>query len=190
MEGTGRVVNSSPCTSVDWNNQQRMAQMAAVQGAYSASKIDDAPFEAALDSFATAQGFVPGKDKNRGISVAHEYQHPAGILVTAGVSDKSGITSVANSALSGLGGMLGGNTAVSGRLNKLMGSLQQGPKADGDPVEGFGFPATWKQVGPGEGTLTVLKDNRVLSVNVRASIPPNDQYAWARAFALAGLTGI
>ncbi|MGZ4764089.1 MAG: AIM24 family protein [Ilumatobacteraceae bacterium] len=191
MESTGRVSSTSPCTTMDWNQQRQMAQIGAVQTAFSASKIDDAPFEAALDAFANSNGFTPGADKNRGIVVAHQYTHPAGIAVSCAVSDKSGIAAIANSALGGLGGALSKNTAVSGRLNKLMGSLSQAPTADGDPVEGFGFPATWKVTAQGKGVLTVIKNNRSFAVTIEcAQMSPQDQYAWARAFAMAGLPAI
>jgi uncharacterized protein (AIM24 family) len=191
MERTGYISNSSQCTTTDWNQQQRMMQMSAMRATFNESKIDDSKFEAALDAFATAQGFVPGKDKNRGITVAHEYAHPSGLKVSCSASDRAGAAALANTALSNITGVLGNNSAVGGRLNKLVGSLASGPKAAGDPVDGLGGPATWKSTSPTTGVLTVQKEGRFLTIAVdAAALSPADQLGWARAFAAAGLPAI
>ncbi len=187
MESTGRITNTSWCTSVDWNYQRGAPQMAAINPspmqAVMANRFDDGPFEAALDSLAVQQGFVPGKDRNRGVSHGHEYVHPSGLKINCTVVDAS----VAAAAIGNVAGLFGNNAAVTNRLNKMVGGLAGGGASDGQPVEGFGFPALWKQTSATTSSLAITKNGRVLTVVIDAQIEASDQFGWIRAFALAAL---
>jgi uncharacterized protein (AIM24 family) len=62
--------------------------------------------------------------------------------------------------------------------------------AGGQAVDGFGFPATWKQTGPGTSVLSITKDGRVFNLAIESQMAPNDQYGWLGAFAVAGLPAV
>ncbi len=184
MESTGRISNTSQCTTVDWNYQRPSQQIASVQSAM-ANAFNDAPFEAALDAFATAQGFTIGADKNRGVSHAHEYSHPAGINISCSVVDASAATAVLGN-IAGVLGSQGG--ALANRLTAKLGQMGGGASAnDGQPIDGLGSPAHWKQTSATSSVLTVNKNNRVLNVTISANMAANDQLGWLQAFAAAGL---
>jgi uncharacterized protein (AIM24 family) len=183
FESSGRIVNTSNATTMDWNDQRAQMQYSSMQAAMKAS-FDDKPFEAAMDAFATSQGFVAGKDKNRGVSKSHEYSHPAGISVVATVVD----TSVATAALSNIAGVLGSRSSMlTGKLNNMVGNMAAKGSSGGTPVEGLGFDASWKQTDANTSSLSVTKSGRLLTVTISAQMPANDQLAWLRAFAAAGL---
>lgn len=187
MESTGRIVNTSQCTSVDWNNRQPMQQATAFQ-AIAASSFNDVPFEAALDAFATSQGFTIGADRNRGVSHTHEYTHPAGINISCSVVDASAATAV----LANIAGVLGSRgSALTAKLNKAIGSMGGAASAnDGQRIDGLGTEAHWKQTSPTSSALTVNKAGRLLTVKIDANMPASDQLGWLRAFAAAGLPAI
>lgn len=183
MERTGRIVNTSNCTTMDWNNQRASMQIGSMRTAL-ASSFDDGPFEAALDAFATAQGFAVGKDKNRGISRAHEYSHPAGILVKCTVVD----TSVATAALGNIAGVLGSRSSMlTGRLNNLVGSMATRGASGGEDVDGLGFPASWKRKDDNTSTLVITKNARTFTAEIQAAMPAPDQLGWLKAWAAAAL---
>jgi uncharacterized protein (AIM24 family) len=183
MENTGRIVNTSSCTTMDWNNRRASMQVDSMRTAMAGS-FDDAPFEAALDAFATAQGFAAGKDKNRGISKAHQYSHPAGIQVTCTVVD----TSVATAALGNIAGVLGSRSSLlSGKLNSMVGSLAARGTSGGDQVDGLGFPANWKRKDDTTSVLVITKNGRTFTVEIQGQMPAQDQLGWLKAFAAAGL---
>ncbi|MEO5724227.1 MAG: hypothetical protein ABIQ39_06020, partial [Ilumatobacteraceae bacterium] len=133
MERTGRIVRTSDCTSVDWNNQRGAMQVSSLQSAMAAS-YDDRPLEAALDAFAATQGFAAGRDKNRGVSKSHEYNHPSGIDVTCTVVD----TAAATAALSNIAGVLGSRgSMLTGKLNSVIGNMASRGAGGGEPVDGL-----------------------------------------------------
>lgn len=181
-EDTGRIVNSSAATTVDWNDRQSLQQVAAVRTAV-ANRFDDGPFETALDAFAEAQGFAVGKDKNRGISRSHEYRHPGGIDIVCTVID----TSTAAAALSTLSGVLGSRSSMlTNKLNSAVAGFGR-KGGDGEQVDGLGAPATWRRKDDSTSVLSVVKGARSLNVTITASIPPQDQLAWLKAWAAAAL---
>ena len=187
MESTGRIVNTSQCSMVDWNYQRPMQQMATVQAAM-ASTFNDAPFEAALDAYATSQGFTVGADKNIGVRHTHIYTHASGITIACSVVDASAAAATIAS-ISGVLGSRGG--ALSGRLNQALGSIGGGTSASkGTPVDGLGADAHWQQTSATSSVITVNKNGRLLNVKIDANMPPNDQLAWVRAFAMAGLPAV
>jgi len=181
-EGTGRIVNSSAASTVDWNSQHTRVQIDAMRSTL-ADRFDDGPFEAALDAFAQSQGFAIGKDKNRAIARTHEYRHPGGIDIVCTVVD----TSTATAVLSNLSGVLGSRSSLlTNKLNKAMANMGQ-KGGEGEAVDGLGSPATWRRKNDKESSLAVVKGARTLTVTIESSMSPQDQLAWLKAWAAVAL---
>jgi hypothetical protein len=196
MEGTGRIVNTSGASIVDWNYQhpQNVGGGGGGVTVLGGPQFNDAPLKAALDAFAAAQGFTVDADRGSIGGHVHQYTHAAGISVVLAVADAGGaaatIASVAT-RLGGVGGGLGG--ALQGRLTQALANAQSsggGGNGQGQPIEGLGFPAHWNQTAPTSSTLVVTKNGKVVTVKLVAQIPPGDQLAWEQAFAAAALPTI
>ena len=188
-EGTGRILNTSQASEVDWNHQMppHLAGIGSVRSAAAAaSSHDDSAFEAALDAFATSQGFTAGKDRNLAAIHSHAYNHPGGIEVNCRVID----TAASVAAVTSMTGMLGSRMAgLSSKLSAKMES-KLGAPSGGEPIEGLGVPATWKQTADDAATLSATKNGKVFSVQIKARMSPQDMQGWARAFAAAGLAAM
>jgi|GEM_PF-293802 len=188
-EGTGRILNTSQASLVDWNQQMpaHLAGIGSVRGAAAAASThDDKAFEAALDAFATSQGFTAGKDRNLAAVHSHAYSHPGGIEIGCRVVD----TAASVAAVSSMTGMLGSRMAgLSGKISAKMES-RLGAPTGGEPLEGLGVPATWKQTGDDSAVLAATKNGKVFTVNIKARMSPQDMMGWARAFAAAGLAAM
>jgi hypothetical protein len=188
-ENTGRILNTSPASELDWNYQMP-AHLTGLGGARAAAQAasthDDATFEAALDAFAVAQGFVAGKDRNLAAMHSHQYNHPGGIEIVCRVID----TAATAAAVGNISGVLGSRMA--GFAGKLSAKLEarMGAPTDGEPLQGLEVPAVWKQSGPDSATLAATKNGKVLTVGIKARMAPQDQQGWARAFAAAGLAAM
>ena len=101
--------------------------------------------------------------------------------------------SAAAATIASITGVLGSRGgALTGRLNQALGSLGGGTSSNkGTPVEGLGVDAHWEQTSATSSVLTANKNGRVLNIKIDApNMPPNDQLAWVRAFAMAGLPAV
>jgi uncharacterized protein (AIM24 family) len=179
-EGTGRITNTSPATSIDWGRQGFSVASAAM-----GPGLDDSKIRTNVGAFLTERGFTESAHNVRGPAATTTFSHSSGMKVSVMLLSGAALTNMAQN----VAGMLGGSglaKKLAQKAGDLSSTMGKAMASGGQPVEGFGVPARWKPE-QGDCHLVLSKDQQEIVIGVKGNLSAEDQWAWAANIGRAAL---